>query len=151
MNWLYDAGERRPTQKAAIAVGIAAAIGLPYALLAWQSESDITSLPGAVAMLIWLVVFVGYRVTQMWDSHNHGPLADYCHYGTVSKAQFEGCMRHADRENISRLNTNAARFDAARFARRDLEECLADSGPMCEDALQYRLLQDQAPSDPYSP
>jgi hypothetical protein len=51
----------------------------------------------------------------------------YCHYGAVSEAQLNGCIDHVGTEQIDRLDTNAARY-----ARGELDECLADAGPFCE-------------------
>jgi hypothetical protein len=92
---------------------------LPYVLVA-----------GAIAYGL----YVGHQ------SRLHGTVADYCAYGAVSRAQFEGCKDHVSTDDVERLNT-----DAARFARRELEGCLADSGPFCERALNYRQLGDQDP------
>jgi hypothetical protein len=54
-------------------------------------------------------------------------VSDYCSYGAVSQAQLEGCIEHVDQDYINRLDTNAARY-----ARGELDRCLADSGPFCE-------------------
>jgi hypothetical protein len=142
--WIDSVGERRPGATAAAGVFVAAIVAAPFAVHALRHRTlDVLAIPGAAGALLWLASFVVLPVYAAYKSHQHGSLADYCHYGSVSKAQFEGCMRHADGDAIYRLDTNAAQF-----ARRDLEECRADAGPMCEAALNYRLLADQAPDRP---
>jgi hypothetical protein len=54
-------------------------------------------------------------------------VSDYCSYGAVSEAQLEGCIEHITTREVDGLDTNAARY-----ARGELTECLADSGPFCE-------------------
>jgi hypothetical protein len=53
---------------------------------------------------------------------------DYCSYGAVSEAQLEGCVDHVTPEVVEGYDTNAGRY-----ARRELDACLADAGPFCED------------------
>jgi hypothetical protein len=50
----------------------------------------------------------------------------YCQYGSVSRAQLNSCERRVRWGEFKNLNTNAARF--ARF---ELDKCLADAGPFC--------------------
>jgi hypothetical protein len=52
---------------------------------------------------------------------------DYCAYGAVSEAQLEGCESHVSEATVDGYDTNAARY-----ARGELSDCLADSGPFCE-------------------
>ncbi len=52
----------------------------------------------------------------------------YCSYGAVSRAQLDGCTDHVTENDFDHLKTNAARY-----ARGELDKCLADSGPFCED------------------
>ncbi len=53
-------------------------------------------------------------------------VGDYCAYGAVSKAQLEGCVEHVTPATVTGYSTNAARY-----ARGQLDACLADSGPFC--------------------
>jgi hypothetical protein len=88
------------------------------------------------AVIVLLVVGEG-----VWLGHQDrdgGVVADYCSYGAVSNAQREGCLDHVSRDAIDRLDTHAAQF-----ARRDTDECLSDSGPFCEKALNSRLAEDE--------
>ena len=48
----------------------------------------------------------------------------------MSRAQLNECEDNIDARYVDSLNTNAALF-----ARRKISRCLADSGPICEDAL----------------
>lgn len=50
----------------------------------------------------------------------------YCQYGAVSRAQLEGCEDNVKWGQFKFSNTNAARF-----ARLELDKCLADAGPFC--------------------
>ena len=54
------------------------------------------------------------------------PVARYCEYGSVSQAQLDGCESHVAESDFSDSNT-----DAARYARGELLDCLANSGPFC--------------------
>jgi hypothetical protein len=51
---------------------------------------------------------------------------DYCRYGSDSRARFKGCTEHVRLEDVRRRNTNAARY-----AKGELNVCLADAGPFC--------------------
>ncbi|HEX8743607.1 MAG TPA: hypothetical protein VF712_10780 [Thermoleophilaceae bacterium] len=53
---------------------------------------------------------------------------DYCSYGAVSDAQLDGCVDHVTEDQVDALDTNAARY-----ARGELQECLEDAGPFCEE------------------
>jgi hypothetical protein len=50
----------------------------------------------------------------------------YCEYGAVSRAQLDSCERRVRWGEFKYSNTNAARF-----AKGELEKCLADAGPFC--------------------
>lgn len=64
-----------------------------------------------------------------WDARVGGDLVgDYCAYGAVSQAQLEGCRDHVTDDDVDARDTNAAQY-----ARGELDECLADAGPFCED------------------
>lgn len=53
---------------------------------------------------------------------------DYCAYGAVSEAQLDGCVEHVTPEVVDGYDTNAAEY-----ARGELDSCLDDAGPFCED------------------
>ena len=54
-------------------------------------------------------------------------VARYCGYGSVSQAQLDGCESHVTSDQVDSYQTNAGRF-----ARGELGQCLADSGPYCK-------------------
>lgn len=58
-------------------------------------------------------------------------IAVYCQYGAVSAAQLRGCYMHVHIGEIEGRDTNAAKW-----ARGELDECLADAGPYC--GVKYR-------------
>jgi len=95
----------------------------------------------------WLIpcgIVLGFLMIVFWSGHaqRDGLVYDYCAYGAVSEAQLLGCINHADPEEIWKSDTNAARF-----GREVLSDCLADAGPLCADALEYRLLEEEAAQD----
>ena len=55
------------------------------------------------------------------------PVARYCEYGSVSQGQLDGCKSHVSESDFSASST-----DAARYARGELSDCLADAGPFCK-------------------
>jgi uncharacterized membrane protein len=74
--------------------------------------------------------------------HAHRVVNDYCAYGSVSKAQLNGCKSHVTANDVEARDTHAARF--AESGSSD-EVCGARSGPFCEDVINRRLYEDQAP------
>ena len=52
----------------------------------------------------------------------------YCQYGASSEAQLEGCVRKMTIDDVRGYDTNAAKY-----ALNALDECLGDTGPLCED------------------
>jgi len=52
---------------------------------------------------------------------------DYCRYGSGSRAEFKACTREVRAEDVKRRSNNAARY-----AREELNVCLADAGPFCQ-------------------
>lgn len=86
-----------------------------------------------------LLAFLAFGVYGGHRDRQHGFISDYCKYGAVSDAQLEHCLDHVSRDEIEARETNAARF-----AKRDIEECRGDAGPFCEDALYHRLAEDTA-------
>ena len=138
-SWLTDVGTRDPSVSWTIAAVTCLPVAGVVAFKTWRS-GDLW-LPGRLvpfAVILYFGVF--YGAYDGARQHEHGVIADYCKYGAVSQAQLDGCRRHVSEQRIDSLDTSAARF-----ARRDLEDCLADSGPYCLDALNWRLQMDQAP------
>ena len=70
-------------------------------------------------------------------------LRPYCMYGARSAAQLDGCMAHVHTDDIDPLDTQAARF-----ARGETNECLADAGPYCASASRWNTVE---PDDQYGP
>lgn len=140
LNWIMDIGERRPWR----AVGVASALTVvsigAIALVRYRDRADsLLAVKGAVPLFVWVAFFAGYPALTSFSAHQHGFLADYCNYGVVSKAQFEGCMHHASEATIESSNSHAARF-----ARGELQDCLSDAGPFCAQALAYDDYADHA-------
>lgn len=71
-----------------------------------------------------LVLIVAVAATAC--GHTGDLIDDYCAYGAVSLAQLRGCEDHVDASHVMGLDTNAARY-----ARGELDRCLADAGPFC--------------------
>jgi len=138
--WLTEVGTGDPKTAWTIAAVPCVPFAVVLAFKSWQKED--LWLPGPlipIAVVLAFGVFEGAFVGA--QDHEHGYIADYCKYGAVSQAQLDGCRRHVDSRDIENLDT-----DAARFARRDLDDCLSDSGPYCYDALAWRLAKDQEPA-----
>jgi hypothetical protein len=57
---------------------------------------------------------------------SRGLVAGYCNFGVVSKVHVERCVERVMKEQIWRSHSAAARS-----ARHDVHECLAESGPLC--------------------
>lgn len=132
-DWIDNVGERRPWMAIAIAVGFVTVILAALALMRYRDSTDsLINTRGALPALLWVGLFVASPAVRSFDAHQHGALADYCRYGVVSEAQFEGCMRHASRATVARSGSNAARF-----ARGEIEDCRPDAGPFCAQAVAY--------------
>lgn len=86
----------------------------------------VTACPAAIRRSAICVLFVGTLGIQACGTG--GEIARYCEYGAVSEAQLDGCKDHVEGDQVDRLDTNAARY-----ARGDLDRCLADAGPFCRD------------------
>ena len=52
---------------------------------------------------------------------------DCCRYGSVSRAEFKGCINHVSAEDVISRSTNAARY-----AKGELNVCLAGAAPFCQ-------------------
>lgn len=50
----------------------------------------------------------------------------YCTYGSVSRAQLDGCVSHVTESEVRSYTTNAANYA------RGESTCYADAGPFCE-------------------
>lgn len=68
-------------------------------------------------------------------------VSDYCMYGAISEAQLHECKRHVTASHVKDLDTPAAEFAEGDSS----AECGAGSGPFCDDAVNRRLVEDQAP------
>jgi hypothetical protein len=75
------------------------------------------TVPFLSAALVTLALVVGCGGTN--------EVTTYCSYGAVSQAQLDGCEQHVT-NYIDGLSTNASRY-----ARGELNQCLADAGPYC--------------------
>lgn len=60
----------------------------------------------------------------------------YCLYGSVSRAQLEGCDYHVKPADILKLETNASLYVQGK-----LDTCEADAGPFCGD--HYRRIVEE--------
>lgn len=74
--------------------------------------------------------------------YSDGLVGDYCSYGAVSDAQLTACESHVTANDVRSRDTPAARFaeDGSSDA-----VCGAGSGPFCQDVLDRRDLEEQAP------
>lgn len=63
-----------------------------------------------------------------WFFGARDQVRDYCAYGAISETQRQGCVDHVTQDRVEALKTNAARY-----ARGELDRCLADAGPFCRD------------------
>lgn len=79
-----------------------------------------------VAIVSAMFIYASYGSAQ-------SKIRDYCGYGVRSEAQFDGCANHVHIGDFEHSRTNAARFAIG-----DLNECLADSGPLCAKYLSWR-------------
>jgi hypothetical protein len=88
-----------------------------------------------------VVGFVTYAV--IFELQSSGRLvSDYCAYGSVSQAQLDGCKRHVTANDVRSRDTPAAHFAQSGSSE---DVCGAGSGPFCEQALNRRYVEDQAP------
>jgi ABC-type Fe3+-siderophore transport system permease subunit len=123
---------------------VAAVLGAGFYFLRPRGWHDSNKLESNLWWLIPGVIALGFLVTAVTVGHNSrqpgGHLYSYCAYGAVSRAQLQGCLDHVKDRSIDDMTTNAADF-----ANRRLDECLADAGPFCEQARYARELADEAP------
>lgn len=75
-----------------------------------------------------VIVIAGCGSGSDSGSGSGDPVADYCAYGAVSRAQLQGCEDHVTTEDIDALDTNAARY-----SRGEIDACRWDAGPFCEE------------------
>jgi hypothetical protein len=92
----------------------------------------------------WVAPVAIVLVAAVWGvgagaSGRDNYLRAYCEYGSRSAAQLAGCMRHVNTDDINKRDTQAARF-----ARGENSNCLADAGPYCEGASSWNTID---PSD----
>jgi hypothetical protein len=79
--------------------------------------------PSAAVALGVLVTGIVFGLVAGVRGHNY--VVDYCSYGAVSEAQLAGCIDHVTADQVSALDTPAAR------SARDELGCGAGSGPFC--------------------
>jgi hypothetical protein len=63
---------------------------------------------------VLVVGVIAYGLYLGHVSRLHGTVADYCAYGAVSRTQLDDCRDHVSRDDVERLDTNAARFASPR-------------------------------------
>jgi hypothetical protein len=61
-------------------------------------------------------------------------VARYCLYGSVSKDQYDGCLRHVDAVDIGRGPVGKW-TNAELYAIGLIDECRADAGPACREGF----------------
>jgi hypothetical protein len=91
-------------------------------------------------MALTLAVVIGSLWYAATSHHpDDGPsVRRYCEYGSVSVPQFAGCLNHVTKQRIEALHTHAAQF-----AKGELDRCLADSGPICDDSIDVVPTEDR--------
>lgn len=102
-----------------IGIGVIALIAVGI----WQlsEEGELTPQP----------VKATYATKQEAEIAGLKTITAYCQYGSVSRAQMEGCYANVHLDEIDGRNTNAAKW-----ARHELTQCLGDAGPFC--GMKYR-------------
>ena len=81
------------------------------------------------ALLLWPLVIGG--IAWAVKAEADGPSIErYCYYGSVSYAQYDGCLTHVGEDDVERRSS-----EAARFAKGEFDSCGRQSGPLCEDYL----------------
>jgi len=58
----------------------------------------------------------------------------YCAYGSVSRAQLDGCVDHVEPGEILDRRTNAALY-----ARYSMTDCRYDAGPFCKEGYEIPI------------
>ena len=89
----------------------------------WQRLRDLLRRRGP--MTAALVLGLGLVSGIISGNGTHETIVDYCAYGAVSAAQFDGCVDHVTLKDIDRLNTPAAMFSRHEIG------CGEDAGPFC--------------------
>lgn len=126
---IKELGLRHPMQAA---VGLTGLLALGAAV--WYGYLRSPASPWMIAVgVLW--VLVAFSVYSGYNGRDGGSyIGDYCGYGAVSQAQLDGCLENVDERRIDR-----ARTEAGRFARGELMECGADSGPFCQRIASERI------------
>ena len=75
---------------------------------------------------ITLIIAIAGAALTLFISTAPSTVDDYCSYGATSVPQYRGCVDHVSREDVEAIDSNAARY-----ARGEIDECLADAGPQC--------------------
>lgn len=63
-------------------------------------------------------------------------VSDYCRYGSVSRAQLNGCVSH-----VTPAYIRSRRTAAARFARDTEADCGSGAGPFCREVIARRVAE----------
>lgn len=98
----------------------------------------------AMGLLTALIVWSAFGMYLTRNVANQ-MVSDYCAYGSVSKAQLEGCKDHVTAAMVKSRDTAASDFAQGDST----AECGYDSGPFCEAVLDRRYLDEaEPPPDP---
>jgi hypothetical protein len=99
-----------------------------------SSPTDRGSAPAVILVVFAVLGFQsGYTTRDRY-------IRPYCLYGARSDAQLAGCMSHVTSDDIDAVDTQAARF-----ARGETSDCLADSGPFAAPAAKWNAIDEPAP------
>jgi hypothetical protein len=77
-------------------------------------------------LAVLTVLFFGGLLLYVIHGEETDAVTRYCEYGAISEAQLNGCKDHVDADYVRSHHTNAARYGQG-----VLTDCLADSGPFC--------------------
>ncbi|HYV16259.1 MAG TPA: hypothetical protein VE972_09565 [Conexibacter sp.] len=93
-----------------------------------------------IAAATVLGLFSYLMITEL--QYSDRMVGDYCAYGSVSEAQLASCKSHVTANDVRSRDTPAARF-AENGSSDDV--CGTGSGPFCQEVLDRRYLDEQAP------
>ncbi len=83
---------------------------------------------GWIAASAWITLTIGAVAAVFVLTGPSRMVQRYCEYGSVSKAQLDGCLTHVDEATIRGRDTTASQY-----ARGNITGCLRDAGPFCEE------------------
>jgi len=81
----------------------------------------------------------GEQIYEHVLAENAELIARYCIYGSHSKAQYVGCVRHVSWRYVEHSHSNAAEW-----AKGYRETCGYDAGPQCGNAAARRIEEETA-------